>query len=74
MVSRLSDARLVLRMRGGPVQTILLRQDTRYLADGGVVDAASLKLNMRVFVRAGKTIYDEVEAYQIVWGAILQPK
>jgi hypothetical protein len=29
---------------------------------------------MRVFVRAGKNLYDEVEAYQVIWGAILNPR
>jgi hypothetical protein len=43
--------------------------------DGGeVVDAAALKPNTRVFVQAGKTFYDQVEAYQVVWGEILGPK
>ena len=35
---------------------------------------ASLKPNMRVFVRAGKDLYDQVEAYQVIWGKILDPK
>jgi hypothetical protein len=29
---------------------------------------------MRVFVRAGKNLYEQVEAYQIIWGQILEPK
>jgi hypothetical protein len=74
IVSRLSAERLVLRMREGLDQTILLRKDTRYLEDGGIVDSASLKQNMRVFVRAGKDLYDQVEAYQVIWGKILDPK
>jgi len=74
IVSRLSAERLVLRMREGLDQTILLRKDTRYLEDGGIVDSASLKQNMRVFVRAGKDLYDQVEAYQVIWGSILNPK
>ena len=53
---------------------ILLRNDTRYLEDGQVVGLASLKPNMRVFVNAGKGLYDEVEAYQIVWGRILSTR
>jgi hypothetical protein len=74
VISHLSVARVVLRMRDGADQTILLLKDTRYLDGGEVVDAAALKPNMRVFVQAGKTIYDQVEAYQVVWGEILGPK
>ena len=29
---------------------------------------------MRVFVRAGKDLYNEVEAYQVIWGSILTPR
>jgi hypothetical protein len=25
-------------------------------------------------VRAGKDLYDQVEAYQVIWGKILDPK
>jgi hypothetical protein len=28
---------------------------------------------MRVFVRAGKDVYQQIEAYQVVWGTILTP-
>jgi hypothetical protein len=74
VVSRLSGARVVLRMRGGAGQTILLLKDTRYVDGGEVVDAAALKPNMHVFVQAGQSLYGEVEAYQVVWGRILQPQ
>jgi hypothetical protein len=73
VVFRVYSGRMSLRTRTGE-QTILLRPDTRYLADGNLVDASALKPNMRVFVRAGRSLYDEVEAYQIVWGTILQPR
>jgi hypothetical protein len=73
VVFRVYSGRLALRTRAGE-RTILLRSDTRYLADGNLVEASALKPNMRVFVRAGRSLYDEVEAYQIVWGTILQPR
>ena len=73
VVSRLSDGRLVLRTRSAGEQTILLRQNTRFVADGESVPAAELKTNMRVFVRAGKDVFGHVEAYQVVWGGILRP-
>jgi hypothetical protein len=74
VVSRLSAARVVLRMRGGADQTILLLQNTRYMDSGSLVDAAALKPNMRVYVQAGKSLYGDVEAYQVIWGQIFQPK
>jgi hypothetical protein len=74
VVSRLSGARVVLHMRGGADQTILLLKTTRYMNDGEVVDAAALKPAMRVFVQAGKSLYGDVEAYQVIWGQILQPR
>jgi hypothetical protein len=73
VVSRLSDGRLVLRTRSAGEQIFLLRQDTRFVADGEKVPAAELKTNMRVFVRAGKDVFGHVEAYQVVWGGILLP-
>lgn len=74
VILRLSQVRLVMHTRDGGDQTILLRQDTRYLEDGETVDANALQPNMRVFVRAGRNLYNEIEAYQIVWGHILMPR
>jgi hypothetical protein len=74
VVFRLTAERLVLHTREGGDQAILLRKDTRFLENGEIVEAASLKPNTRVFVRAGKDLYDQVEAYQVVWGRILDPR
>jgi hypothetical protein len=74
VVSRLNSDRVVLHTRDAGDQTILLRQDTRYLQDGTMVEPADLKPNMRVFVRAGRNLYNEVEAYQVIWGTILMPR
>ena len=74
VVFRLNGERLVLHTREGGEQSLLLRKDTRYLENGEIVDAATLKPNTRVFVRAGKDLYDQVEAYQVIWGKILDPK
>ena len=73
VVFRITPDAVAIHLRDGSEQSILLRKDTRFLQNGSIVDAASLKPNMRVFVRAGKSIYDEVEAYQIIWGRILDP-
>lgn len=72
VVSRLNTQRLVLHTRGGE-QTILIRQDTHYVDSGDTVGAVELRPNMRVFVLAGKNLYEQVEAYQVIWGKILQP-
>ncbi len=74
VVFRVSGERLVLHTREGGDQSILLRKDTRFLENGESVEAETLKPNMRVFVRAGKDLYDQVEAYQVIWGSILDPK
>jgi hypothetical protein len=74
VVFRMNGERLVLHTRDGGEQSILLRKDTRYVANGAMVEAADLKPNMRVFIRAGKDLYDEIEAYQVIWGSILDPK
>lgn len=74
VISRMTDERLVLRTRLEGEKIIFLRQDTRYLEDGSQVEASTLKPNTRVFVRAGKNLEDEIEAYQVVWGEILSPR
>jgi hypothetical protein len=72
VVARLTGQSLVLRTRAGE-QTLLIRRDTRYVDNGDTVEAAELRPNMRVFVRAGKNLYEQVEAYQVIWGEILDP-
>ena len=74
VVFRLNSDHVVLHTREAGDQTILLRQDTRYLENGDQVDPRQLRPNMRVFVRAGRTLYNEIEAYQVIWGRILQPR
>ena len=73
VVSRVSGDRLVLQTRDGRQQSLVLRKDTRYLLNGDLVDPAALQRNMRVFVRAGRDLWDQVEAYQVIWGKILAP-
>jgi len=74
VVFRVNSQRVALHTREAGDLSILLRKDTRYLADGQLVDAESLRPNMRVYVRAGKDLYNEVEAYQVIWGTILTPR
>jgi hypothetical protein len=72
VVARCTAQTLVLHTRTGD-QTLLIRHDTRYVDNGDTVEAAKLQPNMRVFVRAGKNLYEQVEAYQVIWGQILEP-
>jgi hypothetical protein len=73
LVIRVSPELLVVRTRSDGEKQIVLRQDTRYMSGGLRVDPAALEVNTRVFVRAGHNLDNEVEAYQIVWGHIVQP-
>ena len=70
LVLRRDPETLTLKTRAGE-RTVLLRSDTRYLGEGVRVDPAALCVNMHVFVRAGRNLDGEVEAYQVVWGEIL---
>jgi len=70
MVVRLESRALTLRTRSGET-TLALRPDTRYLDDGVRAGPAELRVNAHVFVRAGKTIEGILEAYQVMWGQIL---
>lgn len=74
VVLRTSPAMIVVRTRSEPEQKILLREDTRFLDSGSPAGLAQLNVNTRVFVRASKTIHNEVEAHQIVWGSIEGPQ
>lgn len=73
LVVRAGSGQLVLRLRKGEEKSVILRKDTVYLENGMVVDLASLKVNTHVFVRAGANIDDQLEAYRVIWGAILMP-
>jgi hypothetical protein len=73
VVARLTGERLLIRTRDSQV-TLSIRKDTRYLEDGAIVEAAVLKPNTRVFIRAGRDLYGQLEAYQVVWGNILNPR
>ena len=73
VILRLDADGLVLRTRVNGEKWILVRRDTRYRQDGLQVDASSLRSSTRVFVRGGKNLDGEIEAYEVVWGEILSP-
>jgi hypothetical protein len=64
---------LTLKTRTGTA-TLLLRPDTRYVGAGLRVAADSLQINQRVFIRAGRNLEGDVEAYQVMWGEITSPQ
>ena len=74
VVLRLNPEMIVLHTRKEGEKIIRLRQDTRFLDSGNPASRATLAVNTRVFVRAGRNLDDEVEAYQIIWGEIPGPK
>jgi hypothetical protein len=73
VVSRLTEKSFVLRLRDGSRHLIQLRADTRFGGSGTPSDRTLIPANRPVQVRAGKTFENEVEAYSIVWGEMLQP-
>jgi hypothetical protein len=52
-------------------RTLLLRPDTAYFGDGLRLDASALAVNTHVFVRAGRNMDGRIEAYQVMWGSIV---
>jgi hypothetical protein len=64
---------LTVRTRMKGLQKFQLRQDTRYAQDGTRVGIDALRVNTRVFIRAGRDFEDALEAYQVVWGSIIMP-
>lgn len=73
VVRRVNPDTMVLRTRLDGDRQILLRPDTRYLQSGSIAAAEDLIANTRVFVRAGRNLDGNLEAYQVIWGGILDP-
>lgn len=74
VVIRRSPTLLVLRTRTEPEKMVRLREDTRFLESGTPATSADVVVNTRVFVRAGKSFDNDIEAYQVIWGEIEGPK
>jgi hypothetical protein len=74
IVITVNSSRMEIHVRNQtePV-SLLLRPDTRYVQDGIQIESGQLKPNMRIYIRAGKNLEEQVEAYQISWGEILSP-
>jgi hypothetical protein len=63
-------ASLTLKTRAGQ-RTLVLGPETRYLENGLRLDAAQPPVNTHVFVRAGRNADGQVQAYQVMWGQIV---
>ena len=74
VVLRIGADSMILRTRADGEKTIRLRQDTKYVYGGSLVEPAMLAPNLRVFVRAGRNLFNDIEAYQIAWGEILNAR
>ena len=72
-VSRITSDLLILRSRSGEHKTVRLRPDTRFLCEGQITESGTLRVNTVVFIRAAWNLYNELEAFQVIWGGILQP-
>lgn len=67
------ESAFTMRLRSGEKHRILLRGDTRFLDNGASAGPEILVMNRQVHVRAGFNPDEEMEAYQVVSGEILQP-
>jgi hypothetical protein len=74
LVMGVSSDVLTLKSRSGDYHTIYLRPDTRYSTEGHMAEASNLQVNTLVFVRCGRNLENQVEAYQVIWGEILKPE
>ena len=74
VILRLNGQMMVLRTRTQGENTVLLRQDTRYMSSGLPAEISMLMVNTRVSIRCGLNLNNELEAYQVIWGEIDGPK
>jgi hypothetical protein len=70
VVLRHKSFSLTVKTRNGEV-TFLLRPDTRYVGDGLRLNPEAVEVNSHVFIRGGRDLEGDLEAYQVVWGRIL---
>ncbi len=70
VILRRESGFLTLRTRREDI-VLVLRPNTRFLSNGVNTNAQALTVNKHVSVRAGKDLYGNIEAYQVMWGEIL---
>lgn len=64
---------MLVRTREGERQRVVIRRDTRFRRQGQVAKAADLPEYTQVYVRGGRGLNNEWEAYEVMWGEILNP-
>jgi len=72
IVMGINENWLTLLTRDKGRHVLLLRPDTRYLGGGLPLERSNLAPQTLVFVRAGRNLDGDIEAYTIVWGDILE--
>ena len=72
IVAALDGQRIRLRTRLDGEKIIFLSPDTQYFAGGMEVDSKAILPNIHVYLRAGVNSKGDIEAYQIIWGDIIQ--
>jgi hypothetical protein len=65
-----TDGVLTVRTRTGRVR-LHLRRDTRFIHNGLRIDPDQASVNAHVFIRAGRDLYGDLEAFQVIWGSIV---
>ncbi len=66
VVVRRGGRMITIKTRNGEIM-LRLRPDTRYLGDGLRLDAEALLVNAHVFIRGGRNVDGDMEAYQVIW-------
>jgi hypothetical protein len=73
-VLRIRAPEMTIRTHDGD-RAVRLREDTRYSHDGVRLDspdAPAALMNRHVFLRGGRTLSGDWEAYQVMWGEIFE--
>lgn len=65
--------RMTVMTRTEGRQVFILRPDTHALSGGVRVGASEIPLNHKVYVRAGRSLEGDLEAFRVAWGSILMP-
>jgi hypothetical protein len=74
LVISIDGAKTTIQTRMDGLKMIYLRADTVFVYKGTPASRSALSTNSRVFIRAGRNLDNELEAYEIVWGGIFDPE
>jgi hypothetical protein len=74
IISGRDGRRLTLRTRIDGEIAVVLRDDTKLVYGGQDAANTDLRVNTRVYLRGARNRDGVMEAYEIVWGAVLEPE